>query len=167
MRRLCNSFRLVFLRTWNANGTSAAVFLYSIADKGIPSVRCIQKGNCSSFHQISFNRYFKIFSVYQFRMLAHHNWQMRVHECSSLHRLSAEPGKSSQAATFLFMTCLNLLAPELIFFLILAHPVYKMWIKREPNTLELWNELHFEEEKKRRVYNMFKIFGTYICWINI
>ena len=40
----------------------------------------------------------------------------------------------------------NLLKPEL-FFLILAHPVYKMWIIQEPNTLELWNKLHFEEEK--------------------
>ena len=53
-----------------------------------------------------------------------------------------------------------------IYFLILAHPVYKMWIIQKPNTLELWNKLHFEE-KKRRVYIMFKIFGTYICWINI
>ena len=35
-----------------------------------------------------------------------------------------------------------------IIFLILAHPVYKMWIIQEPNTLELWNKLHFEEEKK-------------------
>ena len=52
------------------------------------------------------------------------------------------------------------------FFLILAHPVYKMWIIQEPNTLELWNKLHFEE-KKRRVYTMFKIFITCICWINI
>jgi len=41
---------------------------------------------------------------------------------------------------------INLLAPELLlFFLILAHPVYKMWIQ-EPNTLELWNKLHFEEK---------------------
>ena len=47
------------------------------------------------------------------------------------------------------------------FFLILAHPVYKMWIIQEPNTLKLWNKLHFEERKKRRVYTMFKIFGTY------
>jgi hypothetical protein len=30
----------------------------------------------------------------------------------------------------------NLLAPEL-FFLILAHPVYEMWITQEPNKLEL------------------------------
>ena len=53
------------------------------------------------------------------------------------------------------------------FFLILAHTVYKMWIIQEPNTLELWNELHFEEGKKRRIYTMLKIFSTYICWINI
>jgi len=53
------------------------------------------------------------------------------------------------------------------FFLILAHPVYKMWIIREPNKLELWNKLHFEEKKKRRVLTIFKIFSTYICWINI
>jgi len=42
----------------------------------------------------------------------------------------------------------NLLAPEL-FFLILAHPVYKMWIMQEPNSLELWNKLHFEEREKK------------------
>jgi len=40
----------------------------------------------------------------------------------------------------------NLLAPEL-FFLILAHPVHKMWITQKPNTLELWNKLHSEEKK--------------------
>jgi hypothetical protein len=27
-------------------------------------------------------------------------------------------------------------------------PVYKMWIIQEPNKLELWNKLHFEERKK-------------------
>jgi hypothetical protein len=53
-----------------------------------------------------------------------------------------------------------------IIFLILAHSVYKMWIIQEPNKFELWNKLHFKE-KKRRVYTMFKILGTYICWINI
>jgi len=31
-------------------------------------------------------------------------------------------------------------------FLILAHPVYKMWKIQEPNTLELWNKLQFEEK---------------------
>ena len=36
------------------------------------------------------------------------------------------------------------------FFLILAHPVYKMWIQ-EPNTLELWNKLHFKEEKTESI----------------
>ena len=34
----------------------------------------------------------------------------------------------------------------IFFFLILAHPVYKMWIIQEPNTLELWNKLHFEKK---------------------
>ena len=47
-------------------------------------------------------------------------------------------------------------------------PVYKMWIIQEPNTLELWNKLNFEErEKKRTVYTTFKIFSTYICWISV
>jgi len=41
-----------------------------------------------------------------------------------------------------FFLNLNLLALEL-FFLILAHPVYKMWIIQELNTLELWNKLDF------------------------
>ena len=46
------------------------------------------------------------------------------------------------------LVSVNLLAPEL-FFLILAHPVYKMWIIQEPNKLALWNKLHFEEKKRR------------------
>ena len=33
------------------------------------------------------------------------------------------------------------------YFLILAHPVYKMWIMQEPKKLALWNKLHFEEKK--------------------
>ena len=40
------------------------------------------------------------------------------------------------------------------FFFILAHPVYKMWIIQEPNTLELWNKLHFEEEKTESIYRV-------------
>jgi len=40
------------------------------------------------------------------------------------------------------------------FFSILAHPVYKMWIKQEPNMLELWNKLHFEEEKTDSIYHV-------------
>ena len=43
---------------------------------------------------------------------------------------------------------INPLAPEL-FFLISAHPVYKMWIIQEPNKSALWNKLHFEEKKRR------------------
>ena len=40
------------------------------------------------------------------------------------------------------------------FFLILAHPVYKMWIKQEPNKLELWNKLHFEEKETESIYHV-------------
>jgi len=40
------------------------------------------------------------------------------------------------------------------FFLILAHSVYKMRIKQEPNTLELWNKLHFEEKKTDSIYHV-------------
>ena len=47
---------------------------------------------------------------------------------------------------------INLLAPD--FFLILAHPVYKMWIMQEPNKLELWNKLHFEKEKPESIYDV-------------
>jgi hypothetical protein len=47
----------------------------------------------------------------------------------------------------------NLLALEL-FFLILAHPIYKIWIIQEPNTLELWNKLHFEEENPENIYHV-------------
>ena len=45
---------------------------------------------------------------------------------------------------------LNPLAQELLF-LILAHPVYKMWIIQEPNKLALWNKLHFEEKKTESI----------------
>ena len=37
------------------------------------------------------------------------------------------------------------------FFLILAHPVYKMWIIQAPRKLALWNKLHFEEKKTESV----------------
>jgi len=40
------------------------------------------------------------------------------------------------------------------FFLILAHAVYKMWIIQEPNTVELWNRLHFEEKKTESIYHV-------------
>jgi hypothetical protein len=55
--------------------------------------------------------------------------------------------------TYLRANLINLLAPEL-FFLILAHTVYKMWIIQEPNKLELWNKLHFEEEKTESIYHV-------------
>ena len=39
-----------------------------------------------------------------------------------------------------------------IYFLILAHPVYKTGIVQEPNTLESWNKLYFGERKKNEEY---------------
>jgi len=55
--------------------------------------------------------------------------------------------KEGHLAVVRFSEFIKLLAPEIFFFLILAHPVYKLWITQEPNTLELWNNLHSEEEK--------------------
>ena len=65
----------------------------------------------------------------------------------------------------LFNWHINLLATD-FFFQILTHPVFKMWVKQKPNKVALWNKWHFEE-KKWRLYSMFKIFSTDICWINI
>ena len=48
---------------------------------------------------------------------------------------------------------INLLAPELFFFNF-STPVHKMWIIQEPNMLELWNKLHFEEEKTESIYRV-------------
>ena len=55
----------------------------------------------------------------------------------------------------------NLLAQEL-FFLILAHPVYSMWLIQEPNTLELWNKLHFEKKKTESIYRVKNIQYLYL-----
>jgi len=41
-----------------------------------------------------------------------------------------------------------------IIFLNLAHPVYKMWIIREPNTIELWNKVYFEGKKAEIIYHV-------------
>jgi len=41
-----------------------------------------------------------------------------------------------------------------IIFLILAHPVYKMWIIQEPNKLELLNKLYFEEKKTESIHHV-------------
>ena len=61
--------------------------------------------------------------------------------------------KTGCETTFINVWTLNLLAPEL-FFQILAHPVYKMWIKQEPNMSQLWNKLHFEEKKTESIYHV-------------
>ena len=59
----------------------------------------------------------------------------------------------SYAGSKFFHLPVNLLAPELFFFNF-STPVYKMWIIQEPNTLELWNKQHFEEEKTESIYHV-------------
>jgi hypothetical protein len=40
------------------------------------------------------------------------------------------------------------------FFLILAHPVCKMWILQEPKKVALWNKRHFEEKRMANVQHV-------------
>jgi hypothetical protein len=47
----------------------------------------------------------------------------------------------------------NLLAPEFCF-LILSHPVHKMWIIQETKNVALWNKWHFEEKKTDSVQHV-------------
>jgi len=63
----------------------------------------------------------------------------------------AQCKSSVRYASKLYKVGVNRLVTEL-FFLILAHSVYKMWIKQEPNMLELWNKLHFEDKKTDSIY---------------
>jgi hypothetical protein len=51
-------------------------------------------------------------------------------------------------------SCMHLTFWRRNYFLILAHPVYKMWIIQEPNNLELWNKLHFEEKKTESIHHV-------------
>ena len=37
-----------------------------------------------------------------------------------------------------------------------------MWIKQEPNTLELWNKLHFEEKETESIYHVKNIQYLYL-----
>ena len=79
-----------------------------------------------------------------------HTWT-GFHQYQSLLKLHKNIGKNlnQQNRVSAFRSILvNPLAPEL-FFLILAQPVYKMWIIQEPNKLALWNKLHFEEKTPR------------------
>ena len=52
------------------------------------------------------------------------------------------------------VTYLTLWRRNDIFFFILAHSVYKIWIIQEPNKLELWNKLHFEEKKTESIHHV-------------
>jgi len=49
-----------------------------------------------------------------------------------------------------------------IYFFNFSTPVYKMWIKQEPNMLDLWNKLHFEQEKTESIYRVKNIQYLYL-----
>ena len=61
---------------------------------------------------------------------------------------------------------INLLALEFFFF---NFSTPCIWNVNNAGTkyIRIVKQTAFWREKKLRVYNMFKIFGTYICWINI
>ena len=40
------------------------------------------------------------------------------------------------------------------YFLNFSTPLYKLWIKQEPNMLDLWNKLHLEEKKTESIYRV-------------
>ena len=46
-----------------------------------------------------------------------------------------------------YIPCLKYSVP------IFVEQIYKMWIIQERNKLELWNKLHFEEEKTESIYH--------------
>jgi len=71
--------------------------------------------------------------------------------CTSHRFLHSKVKIRATSRLTVFSLVLNLLAPELFFFNF-STPVYKMWIIQEPNTLELWNKLHFEDEIKNGEY---------------
>ena len=91
-----------------------------------------------------------------------YSWSPRTKEPTLSSETSAfilqTPGKFPKEHRLHFQICftlhtsslLKILAQEL-FFKILAHPVYKMWIIQEPNKLELWNKLHFKEKKTESI----------------
>ena len=72
----------------------------------------------------------------------------------SLYSLVQPDDDLIRAETYSCSYVFNLLVPELFFFLILAHPVCKMWMIQEPNMLELWNKLYFEEKKTESIYHV-------------
>ena len=98
-------------------------------------------------------------------------YYQNVHHSALLSPLQShfQQALSSNIANYCFSLInnisINFLATE-FFFQILAHSVFKMWVIQKPNKVALWNKRHFEE-KKWRLYSMFKIFSTDICWINI
>ena len=49
-----------------------------------------------------------------------------------------------------------------IFFKILVHPVFKMWVIQKPKTVALWNKRHFEEKKMEIIQHVQNIQYGYL-----
>ena len=86
-------------------------------------------------------------AVYSKNMASTQTFYLTHKPCFSVHLFYA---------ILFYMPCQNTpfldpFAPELLFFLILAHSVHKMWIMQEPKKVALWNKLHFEEKKMESI----------------
>ena len=110
---------------------------------------------CYFFETLIFYLYCRCFQIYKSRLITLQNSQSLFGSYSTLPRtywyirprnLKQIRNKHIRIKSKSFF---NLLEPELFFFLILAHSVYKMWIIQVPNKLALWNKLHFEEKNRR------------------
>jgi len=73
-------------------------------------------------------------------------WYPRIAGCCQSNTIASN---YRQDLLYIIALAFNPLAPELFFFLISTHTVYKMWIIQEPKKLALWNKPHFEEKKLR------------------
>jgi len=98
---------------------------------------------CSSKHRISdaFDTFTR--SCLEITAVRMGVWQATSRRCIESHWIQRQNWQ------YVF----NLLAPELFFFNF-STPVYKMWIIQETKKLELWNKLHFEEEKTESIYHV-------------
>ena len=129
---------LIFLLEFCLEGRTSTAHLNGSTSASKPTPSSLPQGAVLST---------TLFSLY----LSHMPHPSHIHlalcaEDTALLSQSWRPDTVSCRIRHAVTTSLNPLAPEL-FFLILAHPVYKMWIIQEPNKLALWNKLHFEEKK--------------------
>ena len=69
----------------------------------------------------------------------------RVQKFPAWHTKAAPNGKCCEG--YIVPSVVRLTFWRRIFFQILAHTVFKMWVIQKPNEVALWNKRHFEEKK--------------------